>query len=325
MKIQYQGPTQFRRIVEETCTQVKEDYERQDVVIAVARPFFYPVDKNEPIGIRFPTQEFINTYVGTRIGNIEKLLNRRRGISEQRFRDLCSELRKFSFTCSVDEHGNAYDNAPGAMYEPVTDKVYLDPLTFSLYYLCTQRGVGVPNDTDQVEYIRHELVHNDMGKSVPHEELRRATAPYYRFWHNVQRGASLTGQAHKKWMEGPEGKNFFSTLRQIGGGDGNKALEATHDYLLNQSEQKSRELEPLHLPIGEEALAHNYAGDKELFMADVSKRYDDPALFERASTLFDTIEKRIMEAGRLETLREMKRRMDEAFHEKVSVLDVYSV
>jgi len=325
MKIQYQGPTQFRKIVEETCTQVKEDYERHDAVIAVARPSFYPVDENEPIGIRFPTQEFINTYVGTRIANIEKLLNRRRGISEQRFRDLCSELRKFSFSCSVDEHGNAYDNAPGAMYDPVTDKVYLDPLTFSLYYLCTRRGAGVPNDTDQVEYIRHELVHNDLGKSAPQEEIRSATAPYYHFWHNVQRGMSLTGQAYKKWMESPEGKDFLSMVRQIGGSDPKKALDVTHDYLLNQSEQKSKELEPLHLGIGEEALAHNYAGDKELFMADVSGKHSDPALLERASTLFDTIEKKIMEAGRLETLREMKRRMDEAFHEKVSVLDVYSV
>ena len=54
MKIQYQGPTQFRRIVEETCTQVKEDYERQDAVITVARPFFHPVDENErDIKIKF--------------------------------------------------------------------------------------------------------------------------------------------------------------------------------------------------------------------------------------------------------------------------------
>jgi len=322
MKIQYQGPTQFRRIVEETCTQVKEDYERQDAVIAVARPFWQMADESEPLGIRFPTQEFINTYVGTRLAAIEKLLARKRGISEQRFRDLGKELEKFSFASKSNERGSQ----AGALYDPITDKVYLDPLTFSLYYLCTRRGVEAPDATDQVGYIQHELVHNDLGKSAPHEELRSANAPYYHFWHKVQRSASLTGQAYKKWMESPEGKDFLSMVRQIGGSDPKEALVVTHDYLLNQSEQKSKELEPLHLHIGDEALAHNYAGDKELFMADVSGRYTgDPAILERASTLFDTIEKRIMEAGRLETLREMKRKMNEAFHEKVSVLDVYSV
>ena len=350
MPIKYIGPQTLKGVFEKEYHKISKHYDREEPLIVVGLPTLLDfLDEKavfqtylERYGLmeasgHFSTQREFNDYVDTRIARLNEIRKRASKVKKSKykvldqlyqegelaFKEVFKELAKTSFVESR-SFGSSVTNNPLAAYDVCDDCIHADVYGSALYFFggVHTSHVDFIGPTNLPKILRHELVHHALGNCEPFIEMRsyHQESMYFlmhlKKWHEA---AEKGVEAIRKWREEDGGEEFLLRLRKAQGEitlEGFVRETEKNNEKIKEIESKSKELG---IDIGNEALAYVYITFKDGFRAWLEQNHPQEP---KALDLYDSLERRINQQGKLKTLREVRESINTAYSSDKNLLSL---
>lgn len=300
MPVKYTGPNLLRGIVEETYGTISGDYHRQNPALVIGFP--YRVEGIPSTYRGFESQDKMNSFVDDKIMQLQRankdLLKRDR---------LFQELSAASF----------YDRDTSAkgsfFYSDANDAMFFDAKLATMFLLGQGKitrglfGKGVNYDSDLRSSLGHELVHNDLGLSLPKVEFRgHAQQQKYvlQSWQRAADSIQRGKDTFRDWKLG-EGREFLEMLQRSHGSTTPDAAKREIERCKELIARIEQRMQDLNIRIGEEALAYNFGLGRDNFIVAIRNDGKD-AFMGILLTAYDSLEGKIKSEGKLAAIKHME-------------------
>ncbi|MDD9953303.1 MAG: hypothetical protein OXR66_03135 [Candidatus Woesearchaeota archaeon] len=322
MRVHYEGPRVTKKVVQGIVNAIQHDYHRDSISITLGHPELEVVrgvklprkileEREATFG--FTSNAQLSKYVGQ---TVSKILRASKKQNLQVMIKKSRELRQRTLEC---RSGN------GGMYRFDCDKIYIDAFSCAMLSF-NRQGAEKLQDRGMVldipGILRHELVHADIGTCVIREEIRRL--------HREQE--ALAGAVHSYNAEASNAqmRNWYKSPSV------QRALELADqdlDKIIPAFKKRKEEIQAivqeegkLDIPAGEEALAYNVFGDRDLFSEALRTELlkGDSTASERAAlTFYDFMQQHVEENGVRASMGTMITAINTAYETRTHLFEVF--
>ncbi len=321
MAIQYIGPSRLRRSIEEAYEQVPKEYERENPYIIVGIPHAFSMHRevNEQI-MGFSSRRALHDYADHRIRALENMVRKTQqevSAGKKKFTKLFEELGKAGFV--TDKKKNML-----ACYVNAEDAVFLDVFAATLYHLGplfqTQKNFEFRDIPGQ---LRHELVHYDLGVSIPCSETKKYLQEAIfiaECAHQTRKLAQEDPAGLEHWLSSEDAQRYFDRMQAAHDLYGGEAPVKETKKLLDLENEVRTTITKLGLLIAEEALAYGVVHDKNLFITWL--RNEHFLDMKDGIALYEHYQQRLAAQGTLATIKELRQSIDTAYTEQRDIATV---
>lgn len=344
MPIKYIGPQTLEGVFQNVYSKISKHYERENPIIVVGVPSFIDFLEDKTvfqIGLEkagliqalgtealFSTQKEFNEYVDTKIKKLTEILEKTTKVKKSKYTALdqlyqealsvLKELEKISFATQGEFGGLA-------AYNTADDCLHFDAYGTALYLFGGVNPRHKKNSglTNLPQLLRHELVHHDIGECLPFVEMRGYHQEVMYYMNHIKKwgeAVEIGGKAIKKWREEDGGNEFLQKLQTAHIEVNLETVYKEMNRIWERIEDCDKKLCELGIQVGDEALAYAYIMDKDTF-----KRWLNESEFaqqSKALDLYDSLERRVNQQGKLKTLREVKEAINIAYTTSKNLLDL---
>ncbi len=334
--IDYNGPSELKSFFEVQYAAICHLYDRRKPTIVAGIPHL-PEGKDIEV-TEFRTQEELNAYANPRIRELKKLVARVEAKKEddgsgrdrqigkkklERLVQIGNELKPVSFV------GRGFSMLAG--YSPVQDACYFDVSFTALYIIDPdlnddglpllervqdKKAISIREMRNVPSHMKHELAHYDIGLCTFAVEERKQSQRAIEFtaqYLNIKQGIDEGRTYEELCEEYGVNPDFDRMYKEECEEDLETRFENTLTQILAELTTLREESEKLGIGLLNEAIAYNYAKERVGYKEWIKKDGHD---IDTWMQVYDQLTDEISEKGELETLRYVRKIIDQAWEEK---------